>query len=361
MDVVRKIFNRKYLFLYCFGLLLAVYLYFRNKYGYAEITYSLLYIGIGFLIALFYVFKDYLYNPLSASYKRVIMEDALFNHKGMILDDFESYPLYKEFVTFHLKRTAEDPYSDTVSAIEAVRYINHKMIDALYIPLASKDTVEKHHVMPLKEAVGKFIRYAGDQPIIIYNQPFTHTYLNVKLDKEVHISFIDAMKMSKDLYGLTGKSVKDLRKFLGFYNLGDDEVADAKVIGAIYLDYIYTVSKYRKKESHRHKLQEMLPEKLRSTPSMDPLPAKATDEASLTAAPKTEPLKENPGDSPDHHQEVANPPAEAPKVEPKSRRSKPSDLPSVENGEKPVTDLSKIVLDAWHKLRKSLKHWFDTH
>lgn len=237
--------------MYIFLLLMIVFFYFYKKYNRVEIAYALIYIAVGLFISLFYVLKDFIFTPEKMNYKQIIMQDALYNHKGEILDEFETFPLYKEFITFHLGRKSEDPYDDTVTSLQAVKYINDKMIDSLYIPLASKDPLIAKYKLPLKEAIGRFIRYAGDLPIIIYNQPFTHTYLNVKLDKEIHISFIDAMVMSKDIYGITNKPVRDVKKYLKFINLETDNVQDAKVIGAIYLDYIYTVTKFKKAEARK--------------------------------------------------------------------------------------------------------------
>lgn len=251
MNLVKGFFNRKFIFFYSFLLLLIVFLYFNNRYEKQEISYAIIYIIFGMMISLFYILKDFIYNPDRLNYKQVIMEDALFNHKGEIIEEFESYPLYQEFVTFHLSRKTEDPYSETVDSLQAVRYIKNKMIDSLFIPLQTADPLLKNYTLPLNEAIGRFLRYAGDLPIIIYNQPFTHTYLNVKLDKEVHISFIDAMKMSKDLYGIANKPLSHIQKYLKLYNLDRDYVADAKIVGAIYLDYIYTVSRYRSKEAKR--------------------------------------------------------------------------------------------------------------
>ena len=237
------------------------------------------------MISLFYILKDYIYSPDRLNYNQVIMEDALFNHKGEIIEEFEAYPLYHEFVTFHLDRKSEDPYRDTVTSIQAVKYINHKMVDSLFIPIDPSDPLLKKYTVPLNEAIGRFLRYAGDLPIIIYNQPFTHTYLNVKLDKEVHISFIDAMKMSKDLYGINNKPLGQIQKYLRLYNLGSDKVAGAKVIGAIYLDYIYTVSKYRTKQA---RLMSKKGQKL----TVQPLPEKAPEAIKLTSSEKkTEAIK----------------------------------------------------------------------
>lgn len=251
MDVIKKIFNKKFIFFYSFLLLLAVFYFYYQRRDEVEILYALLYIFMGLLISLFYLLKDFIYTPDKLSYQNVIMEDALFHHRGEIINDFESYPLYNEFVTFHLKRTSEDPYNDTVQSLEAVRYIKDKMVDSLFIPLDPKDPFLESYTLSLNEAIAKFLIYARNTPIIIYNQPFTHTYLNVKLDKEVHISFIDAMTMSRDLYGFANKPLRTVRKHLGFYRLDEDNVGNAKVVGAIYLDYIYTVTSYKKKEKKR--------------------------------------------------------------------------------------------------------------
>lgn len=251
MELLKKIFNKKFIFMYIFLLLMIVFFYFYKKYDRMEIAYALIYIAIGLFISLFYILKDFIYTPDRMDYKQIIMQDALFNHKGEILDEFEAFPMYKEFIAFHLERKSEDPYDDTVTSLQAVKYINAKMVDSLYIPLTNKDPLVAMYKLPLKEAVGRFIRYAGDFPIIIYNQPFTHTYFNVMLDKEIHISFIDAMVMSKDIYGIMNKPLKDVRRYLKLTNLEGDKVGDAKVIGAIYLDYIYTATKYKTSEARK--------------------------------------------------------------------------------------------------------------
>ena len=251
MELLKKIFNKKFIFMYIFLLLMIVFFYFYKKYDRMEIAYALIYIAVGLFISLFYILKDFIYTPDRMDYKQIIMQDALFNHKGEILDEFEAFPMYKEFIAFHLERKSEDPYDDTVTSLQAVKYINAKMVDSLYIPLTNKDPLIAKYKLPLKEAVGRFIRYAGDFPIIIYNQPFTHTYFNVMLDKEIHISFIDAMVMSKDIYGIMNKPLRDVRRYLKLTNLEGDHVADAKVIGAIYLDYIYTATKYKTSESRK--------------------------------------------------------------------------------------------------------------
>jgi len=279
MNIVKGIFNKKFIFFYSFLLLLIVFLYFNNRYDKEEITYAIIYIFFGIMISLFYILKDYIYSPDRLNYKQVIMEDALFNHKGEIIEEFEAYPLYHEFVTFHLNRKSEDPYRDTVTSIQAVKYINNKMVDSLFIPIDPSDPLLKKYTVPLNEGIGRFLRYAGDLPIIIYNQPFTHTYLNVKLDKEVHISFIDAMKMSKDLYGITNKPLSHIQKYLRLYNLSSDQVAGAKVIGAIYLDYIYTVSKYRTKQA---RIMSRKGHKM----TVQPLPEKAPEAIKLTSSEK---------------------------------------------------------------------------
>ncbi len=251
MELAKKILNKKFIFFYSFLILLIVFTFFYKKRNEVEILYAAIYIFMGVLISLFYILKDFIYTPNKLSYQSVIMEDALYHHRGEIIDTFESYPLYDEFITFHLKRTSEDPYNDTVISLEAVRYLKHKMVDSLFIPLNPKDPLLKSYVLPLNEAIAKFLMYARSTPIIIYNQPFTHTYLNVKLDKEVHISFIDAMTMSRDLYGIFNKPLKKVKKYLGLYSLSNDPVGEAKVLGAIYLDYIYTVTKFKKKETKK--------------------------------------------------------------------------------------------------------------
>lgn len=294
MNIVKGIFNKKFIFFYSFLLLLLVFLYFNNRYDKEEITYAIIYIFFGMMISLFYILKDYIYSPDRLNYKQVIMEDALFNHKGEIIEEFEAYPLYHEFVTFHLNRKSEDPYRDTVTSIQAVKYINNKMVDSLFIPIDPSDPLLKKYTVPLNEAIGRFLRYAGDLPIIIYNQPFTHTYLNVKLDKEVHISFIDAMKMSKDLYGITNKPLGHIQKYLRLYNLSNDQVAGAKVIGAIYLDYIYTVSKYRTKQA---RLMSKKGQKM----NVQPLPEKAPEAIKLTSSEKkTEAIKVTSSEKPEN-------------------------------------------------------------
>lgn len=287
MNIVKGIFNKKFIFFYSFLLLLIVFLYFNNRYDKEEITYAIIYIFFGMMISLFYILKDSIYSPDRLNYKQVIMEDALFNHKGEIIEEFEAYPLYHEFVTFHLNRKSEDPYRDTVSSIQAVKYINNKMVDSLFIPIDPSDVLLKKYTVPLNEAIGRFLRYAGDLPIVIYNQPFTHTYLNVKLDKEVHISFIDAMKMSKDLYGITNKPLGHIQKYLRLYNLSNDQVAGAKVIGAIYLDYIYTVSKYRTKQA---RIMSKKGQKL----AAQPLPEKAPDVIKTTSSQKKTEIVKSP-------------------------------------------------------------------
>ncbi len=291
MNLVKGILNRKFIFFYSFLLLLIVYLYFNNRYEKQEISYAIIYIIFGMMISLFYILKDFIYNPDRLNYKQVIMEDALFNHKGEIIEEFESYPLYQEFVTFHLSRKTEDPYSETVHSLQAVRYIKNKMIDSLFIPLQTTDPILKNYTLPLNEAIGRFLRYAGDLPIIIYNQPFTHTYLNVKLDKEVHISFIDAMKMSKDLYGIANKPLSHIQRYLKLYNLDRDYVADAKIVGAIYLDYIYTVSKYRSKEAKRLKSKGILSQ-VRPLPERKPV-TKTSAESNLEHEKRTMQEKPN--------------------------------------------------------------------
>jgi len=279
MNIVKGIFNKKFIFFYSFLLLLIVFLYFNNRYDKEEITYAIIYIFFGMMISLFYILKDFIYSPDRLNYKQVIMEDALFNHKGEIIEEFEAYPLYHEFVTFHLNRKSEDPYRDTVTSIQAVKYINNKMVDSLFIPIDPSDSLLKMYTVPLNEAIGRFLRYAGDLPIIIYNQPFIHTYLNVKLDKEVHISFIDAMKMSKDLYGITNKPLGHIQKYLRLYNLKSDKIEEEKEIDAIYLDYIYTVSKYRTKQA---RLMSKNGQKL----TVQPLPEKAPEVIKLTSSEK---------------------------------------------------------------------------
>lgn len=251
MELLKKIFNKKFLFMYIFLSLMIVFFYYYKKYDRMEIAYALIYIAIGLFISLFYILKDFIYTPNRMEYKQIIMQDALFNHKGEILDEFEAFPMYKEFIAFHLERKSEDPYDDTVTSLQAVKYINAKMVDSFYVPLTNKDPLVAKYKLPLKEAIGRFISYAGDLPIIIYNQPFTHTYFNVMLDKEIHISFIDAMVMSKDIYGIMNKPLKDVRRYLKLTNLEGDKVGDAKVIGAIYLDYIYTATKYKTSEARK--------------------------------------------------------------------------------------------------------------
>lgn len=272
MNILRKVFNRKYLFPFLFLLLFALYFYLYRVHDQEQIFFALFYILIGLLISLFYFLKDWIYTPDKVHYTQMIMEDALFSHRGEIIEAFESYPLYDEFVTFHLTRKSEDPYNDTVLSLQAVRYVKNKMMDSLFIPIQPKDPHLKKYAMPLNNAIGRFLRYAGNTPIIIYNQPFTHTYLNIKLDKEVHISFVDAMKMSKDLYGITSKPIGHLQRYLRLYNLEGDQVRDAKVIGAIYLDYMYTVSKYRTKLAKKQKSNTSAS---KATPSTKEMPTKA--------------------------------------------------------------------------------------
>lgn len=281
MEVIRKIVNRRFTYLYLFLFFMLLYFYLYNRDGEIEIAYAILYFSMGLLIALFYIFKDMILNPDKLNYKEVLMEKPLYNPKGEILEEFESFPLYREFIAMHLERNDEDPYGAEVTSLQAIRYRNNLMIDSLFIPLKPKDPLLKRYALSLKEATGKLLKFADNTPIIVYNQPFTHTYLNIKLDKEVHITFIDAMRMSKDIYGIFNEPIKEVQRYLRLVNIDDDKVRDARVVGAIYLDYIHTVTVYkekekRKKKCEQRKAQRKKAQSTRSLPEAEDVPKESS-------------------------------------------------------------------------------------
>jgi len=113
---IRKVLNMKYIFIYLFLILIAV---FTNEYYKSgkkpELGYSIVFLLMGLTIAAFYIVKDMIYNPSRMNYRNVIMEKALFNHRGKILKEVDSVPLHKDFIALYLGRNSEDPYGATVS------------------------------------------------------------------------------------------------------------------------------------------------------------------------------------------------------------------------------------------------------
>lgn len=225
-------------------------MYFRFKN--VVIGYSIIYLLFALLISVFYIFEDAIFTQESTvKHEKILMQKSLFNPKGEFVEKFSIQPIYSEFVVFNLKRNSEDPYGARVIALEAIHYKNNVMLQSLFIPI-KKDI---RGYMPLSLALKKFYSFAGDLPVILYNQPFTYTYLNIKLNKEVHFDYVDTMKIAKDIYGKQKVSVADLSKFLNFRNLKYDNLRDSKTIGAIYLDYINTINSVKKKEK-KVKLKE---------------------------------------------------------------------------------------------------------
>lgn len=228
---------------------LIMYLRLKNT----IIGYSILYLLIALVISVFYIFEDILFKEESTvKHEKILMKKSLFNPKGEFIEKFSIQPIYEEFVVFNLKRNSEDPYGAKVIALEGIHYKDNIMLKSLFIPLV-KDI---KGYMPLSSALKKFYSFAGDLPIVIYNQPFTFTYLNIKLNKEIDMDYIDTMKISKDIYGKHGVSVSSISKFLNFRNINHDNLRDSKTIGAIYLDYINTINITKEKEI-KSKLKEM--------------------------------------------------------------------------------------------------------
>lgn len=230
-------------------------MYFRAKN--VVIGYSIVYLLFTLLISVFYIFEDAIFTQESTiKHEKILMQKSLFNPRGEFVGKFSIQPIYEEFVVFNLKRNSEDPYGAKVFALEAIHYKNNIMLKSLFIPL-KKDI---RGYLPLSLALKKFYDFAGDLPVILFNQPFTYTYLNIKLNKEVHMDYVDTMKISKDIYGKQKVSASDLSKFLNFRNLKHDNLRDSKTIGAIYLDYINTINTAKKKEK-KVKLKEERREK----------------------------------------------------------------------------------------------------
>lgn len=234
-----------------FFLFTYVIMYFRFKN--TLIGYSILYLLTTLLISIFYIFEDILFKGESTSHhEKILMKKSLFNPKGEFIEKFSIQPIYDEFVTFNLKRNSEDPYGADVVALEGIHYKDNIMLKSLFIPL--KKNINAY--MPLSSSMKKFYDFSGDLPIILYNQPFTYTYLNIKLNREIHMDYVDTMKISKDIYGKYGLSLSSLSKFLNFRNLNHDNLRDSKTIGAIYLDYINTINSVKDKDK-KAKLKEM--------------------------------------------------------------------------------------------------------
>lgn len=271
---IRKVLNMKYIFIYLFLILIAV---FTNEYYKSgkkpELGYSIVFLLMGLTIAAFYIVKDMIYNPSRMNYRNIIMEKALFNHRGKILKEVDSVPLHKDFIALYLGRNSEDPYGATVSSLQAVRYKGTRMVDSLFVPIESRDPLFEKYSLSIGEAFAKFIKFADTMPVVTYNQAFMHTYINIKLDKDIQLTYLDAMKMSKDIYNLYNEPIKKLTRHLRLINLENDRLAGAKTVGAIYLDYVYTLTVFKAKEKKR--LQKLIKGKSGGGSKLFQIPEKA--------------------------------------------------------------------------------------
>lgn len=285
---IKKILNKRYTFVFLFLALILIYtyLYFNGKKS-QEVGYSIVFFFMGLTIAAFYVIKDLILNPTRMNYRKIVMEQPLYNHKGKITKEVDAFPLHRDFVTLYLGRTSEDPYGATVTNLQSVRYKDNKMTDSLFIPIESSDPLLQKYTLSLSDAIAKFNKFAGSYPVVTYNHPFTHTYLNIKLDKEFTLSSLDAMKMSKDIYGLFNEPIKKISKHLHLHNLNGDELAGAKVVGAIYLDYMVTLTHYKNQEMRKAKrLQKTA---LKPEPQPKALDSSSSDRNAPAAAKETVP------------------------------------------------------------------------
>lgn len=279
---IKKILNKRYTFVFLFLALILIYtyLYFNGKKS-PEIGYSIVFFFMGLVIASFYVIKDYVLNPTRMNYRKIVMEQPLYNHRGKITKEVDAFPLHRDFVTLYLGRTSEDPYGAVVTNLQSVRYKDNKMTDSLFIPIETSDPLLQKYTLSLGDAIAKFNKFAGSYPVVTYNHPFTHTYLNIKLDKEFTLSSLDAMKMSKDIFGLFNEPIKKISKHLHLHNLDGDELAGAKVVGAIYLDYMVTLTHYKNHEMKRTKRLERAA--LKAQPQQKALDSSAIKKDSVSA------------------------------------------------------------------------------
>lgn len=203
----------------------------------AAMTFQLLLITLAIVI-FFNLLRVFLSRD-RGSYRSMILEKPLFNPKGRPENVSFKYPLFPRFIAVYFDKEGEDPYNDEIVSIQAVRYENGYLTDGLFLPIKKSKERKRRKLLYFEDAYRYLKTYTKDFPIIIDNKDYANTYLRENLNSMMLIDSTDAQSISKMIYpGLDEYGIEEIYDYLRLEAGEDDSIYGAKVVAAIYLDYL---------------------------------------------------------------------------------------------------------------------------
>lgn len=196
-------------------------------------------LALSLFILLFFDLLKVSLDREKTSYRSMLMERPLFNPKGRPASLSLSEPLYPRFIAVYLDRESSDPYRSRVYSLQAVRYEQGYLSDALFLPLEQAGAKQKSSHLSLLEALSLLRIYAGDFPLIVHEKEFAAAWLREHSGSALLRDAADTEGLAKMIYpSLTEYGIEDLNDWFGFEVDEEDPIYGAKITAAVYLDYL---------------------------------------------------------------------------------------------------------------------------
>ncbi|MCH5205369.1 MAG: PolC-type DNA polymerase III [Oscillospiraceae bacterium] len=194
------------------------------------------------------------------------VEAYFVNDSGSLISGCSDYPVDDEIIVFDLETTGLSPTGDRITEIGAVKLKNREIVEEFQTfvnperPISEEITnitgITDDMVAdaPLeKEAVEKFIEFAGKGVLVAHNANFDTSFIRAVCERrgiEYKFSFVDTVVLCKAaLPHLKHHKLDDVARE---YKLGDFNhhraIDDAKMLTAIFLKLLGNASKLGKLE-----------------------------------------------------------------------------------------------------------------
>ena len=244
--MLEKLFTKIYIFV--FAVIFSAVIIYINIFmdtNSQMVKMSLTLLILTFFIVLFFDLVRTVLTRERGSYRTMVIERPLFNPKGKSTNLKLTYPLYPRFIALYFDKTGDSPENYELSSIQAVRYENGYLTDGLFLPIRRKNVRNRKRDLDIDDAFRYLMTYTKDFPLVVHELDYANSFILTTTNNPMLMYAVDTQNISKMIYPkLKNFGIEDINDHLNFEVDDEDPIYGAKIVAAVYLDYL-RLNKYK--------------------------------------------------------------------------------------------------------------------
>lgn len=244
--MLEKLFTKIYIFVFAVifsAVIIYINIFMDTKSQMVKMSLTLL--VLTFFIVLFFDLIRAVLTRDRGSYRTMVIERPLFNPKGKNTNLKLSYPLYPRFIALYFDKTGDNPENYELSSIQAVRYENGYLTDGLFLPIRRKNVRNRKRDLDIDDAFRYLMTYTKDFPLVVHELDYANSFVLTTNNNPMLMYAVDTQSIAKMIYPkLKNFGIEDINDHLNFEVDDEDPIYGAKIVAAVYLDYL-RLNKYK--------------------------------------------------------------------------------------------------------------------